>query len=183
MYLDAIKSFPKAETKLHTEKGSAYHIKTDVFRKQMWYAYEGDSASGLIPVNPDRVREIMKMNLDGKKPRELNEYVVEVKIKEPDYENVVGQDSLNRFEHAFKKNNNNNRKKKKPGNNRPVDAVKSGENPQQAKAANPNQAQSPQGNPGAQGSSENPNKQQQRNNRPNNRRRPNQNNSGNESPQ
>ena len=183
MYLDAIKSFPKAETKLHTEKGSAYHIKTDVFRKQMWYAYEGDSASGLIPVNPDRVREIMKMNLDGKKPRELNEYVVEVKIKEPDYENVVGQDSLNRFEHAFKKNNNNNRKKKKPGNNRPVDAVKSGENPQQAKAANPNQSQSPQGNPGAQGSSENPNKQQQRNNRPNNRRRPNQNNSGNESPQ
>jgi hypothetical protein len=182
MYLDAIKSFPKADTKLQTEKGSAYHIKTDVFRKQMWYAYEGDSASGLIPMNPDRVREIMKMNQDGKKPRELNEYVAEVKIKEPDYENVVGQDSLNRFEHAFKKNNNN-RKKKKPGNNKPVDAVKSGENPQQAKAANPNQAQNPQGNNRPKGSSENSNNPQQRNNRPNNRRRPNQNNSGNESPQ
>lgn len=182
MYLDAVKSFPKADTKLHTEKGSAYHIKTDVFRKQMWYAYEGDSASGLIPMHPDRVREIMKMNQDGKKPRELNEYVAEVKVKEPDYENVVGQDSLNRFEHAFKKNNNN-KKKKKPNNNRPVEAVKSGENPQPPKAANPNQGPRPQGNQGEQAPSENANNPQRRNKRPNNRRRPNQNNSGNESPQ
>ena len=184
MYLDAVKAFPKADTKLHTEKGSAYHIKTDVFRRQMWYAYEGDSASGLVPLNPERVREIMKMNQDGKKPKELNEYVAEVKIKEPDYENVVGQDSLNRFEHAFKKNKN---KKKKPGGNRPAEAVKSGENHQQPKAVspnqNPNQGPRPQSNPGNQPSSENPNNQQRRNKRPNNRRRPNQNNSGNESPQ
>jgi hypothetical protein len=130
-------------------------------------------------LNPERVREIMKVNQDGKKPKELNEYVAEVKVKEPDYENVVGQDSLNRFEHAFKKNNN--KKKKKPGNNRPVEAVKSGDAPQQPKAANPNQR--PQGNPGAQGSSENSNNQQRRNKRPNNRRRPNPNNPGNESPQ
>ena len=184
MYLDAVKAFPKADTKLHTEKGAAYHIKTDVFRKQMWYAYEGDSASGLVPLNPERVREIMKMNQDGKKPKELNEYVAEVKIKEPDYENVVGQDSLNRFEHAFKKNKN---KKKKPGGNRPAEAVKSGDNTQQPKAANPNQNPNqgprPQVNSGNQTTSENTNNQQRRNKRPNNRRRPNQNNSGNESPQ
>ncbi|MCE2681853.1 MAG: stage 0 sporulation family protein [Flavobacteriia bacterium] len=184
MYLDAVKAFPKADTKLHTEKGAAYHIKTDVFRKQMWYAYEGDSASGLVPLNPERVREIMKMNQDGKKPKELNEYVAEVKIKEPDYENVVGQDSLNRFEHAFKKNKN---KKKKTGGNRPAEAVKSGDNTQQPKAANPNQNSNqghrPQANSGNQTTSENTNNQQRRNKRPNNRRRPNQNNSGNESPQ
>jgi hypothetical protein len=112
MYLDAIKSFPKSDTRLQTEKGSAFHIKTDVFKRQMWYAYEGDAAigSGLIPLDPERVREIIRLNKDGKKPKELSEYKEEVVVKEPDYSNVVGQDSLNRFEHAFKAK----KKKKKP---------------------------------------------------------------------
>jgi cell fate regulator YaaT (PSP1 superfamily) len=110
MYLDAIKSFPKAETKLHTENGTAVHIKTDVFKRLMWFAYEGGAAAGgLIPLNPERVREIVKMNAEGKKPTELGVFVPET-IKEPDYSNVVGQDSLNRFEHTFKAN----KKKKKP---------------------------------------------------------------------
>jgi len=99
MYLDAIKSFPKGDTRLQTEKGSAYHVKTDVFKRQMWYAYEGEM--GLIALDPARVREIIQLNKEGKKPKELLEYV-EVVVKEPDYSNVVGQDSLNRFEHAFK---------------------------------------------------------------------------------
>jgi cell fate regulator YaaT (PSP1 superfamily) len=104
MYLDAIKSFPKSDTRIHTEKGSAVHIKTDVFKRQMWYAYEGEAASGsgLIAIDPDRVREIVSMNKEGKKPKELLDFVQEVPTKEPDYTNVVGQDSLNRFEHAFK---------------------------------------------------------------------------------
>jgi hypothetical protein len=113
MYLDAIKSFPKSDTKIHTEKGSAFHIKTDVFKRQMWYAYEGEAAigSGLIALDPDRVREIVAMNKEGKKPKELLDFVAEVVVKEPDYTNVVGQDSLNRFEHAFKAK----KKKKKNG--------------------------------------------------------------------
>ena len=112
MYLDAFKSFPKSDTRLQTEKGSAFHIKTDVFKRQMWYAYEGDAAigSGLISLDPERVREIITLNKEGKKPKELSEYKEEVVIKEPDYSNVVGQDSLNRFEHAFKAK----KKKKKP---------------------------------------------------------------------
>jgi cell fate regulator YaaT (PSP1 superfamily) len=110
MYLDAIKSFPKAETRLHTEKGSATHIKTDVFKRQMWYAYEGAAGvgEGLIMLDPERVREIVNLNRDGIKPKDLKEFTERIAVKEPDYGNVVGQDSLNRFEHAFK-----NKKKKK----------------------------------------------------------------------
>jgi hypothetical protein len=112
--LDTIRSFPKSEIRLFTEKGPAHHIKTDVFKNQMWYVYEGDAAmgSGLIALTPDRVREIIKINKEGGKPRELNEYVAEIKVKEPDYDNVVGQDSLNRFDGAFRTK----KKKKKPGN-------------------------------------------------------------------
>jgi cell fate regulator YaaT (PSP1 superfamily) len=145
MYLDAIKSFPKPETRLQTEKGSAIHIKTDVFKRLMWYTYEGPAGvNGLIPLDPERVREIAKMNSEGKKPAELNIYVAET-VKEPDYSNVVGQDSLNRFEHAFKSN----KKKKKPaqriaqGNTNanigatPVSEVSSSEQPVRKKKKRP----------------------------------------------
>ncbi len=137
MYLDAIKAFPKGETKLRTEKGSAIHIKTDVFKQQMWYVYEGDAGGGgLVALHPDRVREVLRMNKEGKKPADLNEFVVPVKVAAaPDYENVVGQDSLSRFEHTFKK-------KKKGGGNQPnASGGRSGANGNRNKrkgGANPN---------------------------------------------
>ncbi|MBI1836370.1 MAG: hypothetical protein HYR91_03795 [Flavobacteriia bacterium] len=121
MYIETLKSFPKVDTKLRTEKGNAYHVKTDVFKKQLWYAYEGDMASGLIALAPERVREIIELNIAGKKPVDLAEYTAPVAIKEPDYSNVVGQDSLNRFEHTFNKNKN--KKKKKPKAKNPNNAA------------------------------------------------------------
>jgi len=105
-YVEALKKFPKADTKLQTQKGIAFHVKTDVFKKQMWYLYENNSegaGSGFIPLKPERVKEIIKLNKVGKKPADLKEFIEEVVVKEPDYTNVVGQDSLNRFEHVFKR--------------------------------------------------------------------------------
>lgn len=106
MYLDAMKAFPKADLRLQTEKGSAVHIKTDVFKQEMWYAYTGEVGGGLIPLKPERVREIIKMNRDGEKPRDLKDFVEFTEVAKPDYENVVGQDSLNRFDKLFKKKKN-----------------------------------------------------------------------------
>jgi cell fate regulator YaaT (PSP1 superfamily) len=115
MYLEELKSFPKADTRLYTEKGMAYHVKTDVFKRQMWYAYQGEAGIGvgLILLAPERVKEIIALNKQGEKPKDLEAFVEqeEVVVKQ-DYENVVGQDSLNRFEHAFKSKNK--KKKKKP---------------------------------------------------------------------
>ena len=112
MYLESIKSFPKSDTKLYTEKGMAFHIKTDVFKRQLWYMYDGEAGigSGLIALSPERVREIEKMNQKGKKPADLKDFEETIIRKEPDYDNVVGQDSLNRFDSAFKSKK---RKKKK----------------------------------------------------------------------
>ena len=114
-YLDAIKSFPKNDNKLHTEKGDAFHFKTDVFKRLMWYGYQGET--GLIALSPERVKEIAKMNKEGKKPKDLNDFVEKVeKEVEIGYSNVVGQDSLNRFEKSFSKKPNKNRNKKKKSN-------------------------------------------------------------------
>ena len=51
-----------------------------------------------------------------KKPADLLDFVEQVIVDEPDYTNVVGQDSLNRFEHTFKKKKRPNKKRKKRGN-------------------------------------------------------------------
>lgn len=137
MYLDAMKAFPKGDVRLKTDKGSAVHIKTDVFKQQMWYAYDGDGGSGLIPLSPDRVREILRLNKEGKKPADLRDFVEDVEEKEPDYTNVVGQDSLHRFEHAFKKKK---RKPKRKGGqgNREGQQPKS-QKPQEAKENKPSE--------------------------------------------
>ena len=142
MYLDALKAFPKGDLKLKTEKGIATYIKTDVFKQQMWYAYDGDKSQGssLVPLNPERVREILRLNKDGKKPTDLSDYVVKEKVETPDYSNVDAQDSLNRFEHIFKK------KKKKPTNNRQGQKPKGkpgDKTNQDAVNANSNEAKTP----------------------------------------
>lgn len=119
MYLEELKSFPKSDVRIHTEKGSAFHIKTDVFKRQMWFAYSGEAAigSGLIALSPDRVKEIIALNKDGIKPKDLSQFVEKEEVEAvTDYENVVGQDSLNRFEHAFKSKK---KKKKRPSGNTP----------------------------------------------------------------
>lgn len=159
MYLDAIKSFPSTDVKLQTEKGTAFHIKTDVFKRQLWYMYEGEASIGvgLVALSPERVQDIIKINKSGKKPADLKDFDSHVVTrKEPDYDNVVGQDSLNRFDNTFSKNKK--RKKKKPKGNTPqaegVAAVTpkpaqkqdrpQGNKPQQDKQNRPQQQNKPQ---------------------------------------
>lgn len=117
MYTEAHKALPKADIKLKTEKGDAYHVKTDVFKHLMWYAYPGEGA--LVVLTPEQVRKVQQMNKNGNTPRDLKEFAFEVeKEVEIGFDNVVGQDSLNRFENKQK---NRKKKKKKPRNpNQPV---------------------------------------------------------------
>lgn len=112
-YLDAIADFPDSNIKLHTEAGTALHQKTDVFKGIMWYAYE-DKLNNPIPIEKDMVIKIVEQNKKGKKPQDLKAYVLTTETQElPDYENVVGQDDLTRFDN--KKQPSKKRKKKRKG--------------------------------------------------------------------
>jgi cell fate regulator YaaT (PSP1 superfamily) len=114
-YLDAIKDFPNPEVKLETLNGWAFHVKTDIFKRKMWYVYENERGV-FIELPVDRVKEVIALNKAGKKPDELRsaQVISAPKIKEPDYQNVVGQDSISRFDRNKSKggggrNNNRNR--------------------------------------------------------------------------
>lgn len=113
-YIEVVKEFPSTETKLYTQKGRAFHIKTDVFKGELWYLHESNDGefrgTSMVVLSPERAREIIAMNKAGEKPADLKDFELEkpVSPKEEDYSNVVGQDSLNRFDDSFK-----NKKKKK----------------------------------------------------------------------
>lgn len=161
-YMDALKDFPEINNvKLETEKGRAFHQKTDIFRRTMFFSYF-DEPDNFIPLSVDRVKEVMALNADGKKPTDLLVHVQQKVVeKKPDYENVVGQDDLTRFDKKKNNNKSKNRNKKRPqggGGNNP--------NQQQAK---------PNNNPNQQKPNSSPNQGKPNNNRPNNNK-PNNNN-------
>ncbi len=127
-YLDALKDFPKADTKLYTEKGTAICQKTDIFKRHMWFAYEGEWATW-HKLTTDQVLEIIDSNKKKEKIASLEEYASELaEDTKAEFENVVGQDSLTRFDspkpkrkrknNRNKKNNNRNRNKRKPQNSK-----------------------------------------------------------------
>lgn len=119
-YLDALKDIPDRIENLDTEAGYARHQKTDIFKKIMWFSYQGDE--NWIPVKASRVKEIMVMNKAGKKAPNLKEEAVQIAApvvveKSFDYENVVGQDSLTRLDERSRGKNNQNRNTKGKTNN------------------------------------------------------------------
>ncbi len=132
-YQDALKEFPQIDNKkLHTQKGDAFLQKTDIFKRVLWWSYTTEP-DVFIALSIKRVKEIMELNAKGEKPLDLTEYKelsTKPEIKQPDFENVVGQDSLTRFD--SKKNQNRN-KHKKPQHN------KSGAQQQNKKPNNPQQ--------------------------------------------
>lgn len=120
VYLDALKDFPSAESKLLTEKGTAFCQKTDIFNAKMWFSYKEDQANW-YELSKEQVREILEKNKNKEKVASLEEYAVEnmaVVEKRVVFENVVGQDSLTRFDRPKRPNH-----KKKNRNKKEKSAV------------------------------------------------------------
>ncbi len=116
MYLDALKDFPGQDTKLHTEKGVAFCQKSDIFKETLWFSYKNDP-SNWHALSKERVQEILEKNKKKETVASLEQYVVETIAEEKlVFENVVGQDSLNRFDRPKRKKNNKNKNNNKNRN-------------------------------------------------------------------
>ena len=78
----------------------------------MWFSYANAPANWMVlPV--EKVKEILAVNKKKERVASLQDYVVETAQEiEKKFENVVGQDSLTRFDQPKKKPNNRNKKKK-----------------------------------------------------------------------
>ncbi|GHT22254.1 hypothetical protein FACS189430_03740 [Bacteroidia bacterium] len=171
-YIDAQKDFPDTHIPLETEQGRAYHFKTDIFRRIIWYSFDkskDNEDAKPIPVDVDVVKEIIRLNRQGIKAKELisDEDAKPAKKVDINYQNSVGEDSISRFEERRGK-----RRNKRGGKQRPPQSQQPSQKPQQPQA----QVQRPQ-NEATQGaqnqSTPSPQGQNQADRQQQNRRRPN----------
>ncbi len=120
MYQDAQKDFPRKDIHLETIDGTWFLCKSDTFKRQLTYSSSPSMMANLQTISVERAIEIIAMNRNGEKPATLA--VGETMEKPIEYQNVVGQDSLTRFD----KDKNSNRRK----NNRRQNSQKRQNNPQ-----------------------------------------------------
>ena len=94
-YLESLKTFPKSDIKLHTKKGTAVCQKIDIFKGFLWYAYEGEWMTW-HKLTVDQANQIIEANKKRESIGSLEEFEVMLQLEEeqPDFNNVVGQDSL-----------------------------------------------------------------------------------------
>lgn len=99
-YLDSLKNFPKTNIWLQTEKGPAIFQKMDIFKGWLWYAYK-ESPVVWHKLTVEQANQIIELNKNNKKATSLEEYAMELEFEVADtskFTDVVGQDSLTRFD-------------------------------------------------------------------------------------
>ena len=116
-YLDALNGFPRHDVVLKTEKGDATFIKMDIFKGLLWYTYK-ENRIKWFKLTLEQVKEIIDLNKKNEVAHSLEEYEADViEVAKVEFENVVGQDSLTRFDLPKRKKKRNNRNKSKKNQN------------------------------------------------------------------
>ncbi|MFW2347466.1 MAG: PSP1 domain-containing protein [Wenyingzhuangia sp.] len=111
-YLDALKDFPSQNVVLKTVKGLAIFIKMDIFKQVLWYTYKDDK-SKWFQLTLAQVNEIIEENKKGNDVDGLEDFDAEnIQETKIDFENVVGQDSLTRFDQPKQKGRRRNNRSK-----------------------------------------------------------------------
>lgn len=142
-YTDARKKFPETNIPLEFSNFRASHIKTDVYKETMWYAYRANDASHVLELHVNQVAEIIAQNKKGIKPEKPEAKPQAPAQALPDFDNVVGQESLTRFDKR-KKNKNRNRPQQNTANQRnqnQANTNKPAQKPNNSNQARPNNPQ------------------------------------------
>lgn len=97
-YVDAMKDFPSREIQLETMETTYYHFKTDAFKSSVSYSTSQNFGANVVTISAERAKEVIALNKKGIKPDFLEAKSEEEKVKKVDYDNVIGGDSLTRFD-------------------------------------------------------------------------------------
>ena len=83
-YMDALEDFPDKADKLETQLGMANLIKTDIFKRLMYYVIRGgeNQRARFVVISVERVKEIKAMNAKGEKPFDLIDEATKVEMQE-----------------------------------------------------------------------------------------------------
>lgn len=100
VYKDAVSRFPDRSIALETKDGTFYFFSADPLRQEITYSSAPNMPANLQTLSVDDALKIIEQNKRGEKPYSLGgkEQSIETAGRVPDYENVVGQDDVTRFD-------------------------------------------------------------------------------------
>jgi len=121
-YLEVLQEFPKNVNNIKTKKGNAILIKTDIFKRIMYFAYRTEfGISEMHQLSVDQVKELNAQNKKGILPEDLKDVTQPNNYIEQEEEIgfVDGAGSLELKQLETKKKRNRNRNKNKSNRNKP----------------------------------------------------------------
>jgi len=111
VYVEAYKHLPERHVTLETTDRTYYCNKTDIYKREITYSTDKVYAANTVTISARRAFEVLEMNKRGIKPEAL-EGDVKPPPKKRNVDDLLGQDSLTRFDPAKRK-----KKKRVAGNN------------------------------------------------------------------
>ena len=102
-YVEATKKLPPRDVRLETKDNTYFHFKTDIFKREITYSTDKQIAANLVTLSAERMIEVIALNKNGVRPEKLllddNQREKEISA----YGDIIGQDSVSRFDKKKKK--------------------------------------------------------------------------------
>lgn len=102
VYAEASRTLPHKDTVLYTQDQEYYWFKVDILAGKITYSTDKKLAVNTVVIDTARAFEIINLNKQGIKPEKLMPDADE-SLVEKEYVEIVGQDSLTRFDKIRKK--------------------------------------------------------------------------------
>ncbi len=120
-YVESSKRLPSKDIQLYTQDETYYFFKADILKRQVTYSTQKNVPVNLVTIDANHAFDIIEMNKQGEKPETLLESgASSEKRKLQEYGDIIGENSLTRFDKKNKKNNrsrHNSKSKKESSNN------------------------------------------------------------------
>ncbi|MBD5225460.1 MAG: hypothetical protein HDS68_05775 [Bacteroidales bacterium] len=113
-YMEASRKLPGKDIRLETADNTYFYFKADILKGEITYSTDKNVPANLVTLPVSRAWEIIAMNKAGEKPLALQEDNGDEKPKSA-YADILGQDSVTRFDKKKKKKRSSERKPKAGG--------------------------------------------------------------------
>ena len=102
-YVEASRKLPGKDVRLETADSTYFFFKADIFKGEITYSTDKNIPANLVTISAERAWAVAAMNKAGEKPQSLLAEAPEEKKTGGEYADILGQDSLTRFDKKKKK--------------------------------------------------------------------------------
>ena len=110
-YVESVKQLPSKEIRLETKDNTYFYFKADIFSRMLTYTTEKNVPANMVTISAKRAFEVIALNKNGVKPDNLDGKGEDEQVR-GEFGDILGQDSVTRFDKTKKK-----KRKRGSGNN------------------------------------------------------------------